>query len=82
MTKLELFEQIKRVRSEMKKKENCCDGMYELLEDHLSDLLDDIREMLKENYKEIKYAQDKGYNVRLPLLYCDRKELNDVLYDF
>lgn len=82
MTKIELFEQIRTTRAMIKEKENDCDGTVELLEDYLSDLLDDIKSLIKEKDKEIKEAQEKGYNIRLPFLYYDRKELNNILYNF
>lgn len=50
----ELMSEIEKVRQMMKEVENDMDGQYELLEDHLSDLLDDvITDSSMENLKEL-----------------------------
>lgn len=53
-TREELMAEIEKVRQMMKDVENNMDGQYELLEDYLSDLLDDvITDSSIENMKEL-----------------------------
>lgn len=46
MTIYNLMQEITVIRKFIKEKENNCDGTVELYEDHLSDLLEDLREKL------------------------------------
>lgn len=49
-TREELMAEIEKVKEMMKEVENDMDGQYELLEDHLSDLLEEADNLTLEEY--------------------------------
>ena len=49
-TREELMAEIEKVKEMMKEVENDMDGQYELLEDHLSDLLEEADKLTLEEY--------------------------------
>lgn len=57
MTIYNLMKEIGAVRKFIKEKENDCDGTVELYEDHLSDLLEDLREKLVIVESELEKAK-------------------------
>lgn len=75
-TREQLIAEIVKVRQMISEKENDCDGTVELLEDHLSCLLEDLEEELHKVNEAIDEADDEQY---LEFLYEIKDEIESVL---
>lgn len=80
MTIYTLMKEIGAVRKFIKEKENDCDGIVELYEDHLSDLLEDLREKLIVVESELEVAKvSDPYNIMEKTLTDLRNQIIGVL---
>lgn len=77
-TREELINEVKKMRLFIEEKGNDCDGTVELLEDHLSCLIDDLKEELRKVNDEISNTDD---NLYLEFLFAERKEIESAIYD-
>lgn len=80
MTIYNLMKEIGAVRKFIKEKENDCDGIVELYEDHLSDLLEDLREKLVIVNSELEKAKvNDPYHIMEETLTDLRNQIIGVL---
>lgn len=80
MTIYNLMKEIGAVRKFIKEKENDCDGIVELYEDHLSDLLEDLREKLIVVESELEKAKiNDPYHIMEETLTNLRNQIIGVL---
>lgn len=80
MTIYNLIKEITVIRKFIKEHENNCDGTVELYEDHLSDLLEDLREKLVIVESELEVAKvSDPYNIMKQTLTDLRNQIIGVL---
>ena len=80
MTIYNLMQEIAVIRKFIKEKENNCDGTVELYEDHLSDLLEDLREKLVIVNSELEKAKvNDPYHIMEETLTDLRNQIIGVL---
>ena len=80
MTIYNLMQEISVIRKFIKEYGNNCDGTVELYEDHLSDLLEDLREKLVIVEDELKKAKvNDPYNIMEETLTDLRNQIIGVL---
>lgn len=80
MTIYNLIKEITVIRKFIKEHENNCDGTVELYEDHLSDLLEDLREKLVIVESELEVAKvSDPYNIMEKTLTNLRNQIIGVL---
>lgn len=80
MTIYNLIKEITVIRKFIKEHENNCDGTVELYEDHLSDLLEDLREKLVIVESELEVAKvSDPYNIMEKTLTDLRNQIIGVL---
>lgn len=76
----ELMVEVRKVRSMMREVENDMDGQYELLEDHLSELLEDIKERIikiEEFCSTAEFDNQEAWEEAE----MEKEEMLEVLYD-
>lgn len=80
MTIYNLMKEISVIRKFIKEHENNCDGTVELYEDHLSDLLEDLREKLVIVESELEVAKvSDPYNIMEETLTDLRNQIIGIL---
>lgn len=76
----ELMEEVRKVRKMMKEVENDMDGQYELLEDHLSELLEDMKDRIIEIEEFCSVAEYDNYEA-WEETEMEKEELLNILYN-